>query len=46
MRLTGRYIWLLTGVMLLTGVALAAKVRLGEMTHGRYDLTPINNHLP
>lgn len=46
MRLTGRYIWLLTGVMLLTGVVLAAKVKLGEIEPGRYDLTPINNHLP
>ena len=46
MRLIGRYIWLLAGVILLSGTTLAAKVKLGEIEPDRYNLTPINNHLP
>ena len=46
MRLKGKYIWLLTGALLLSGVALAVEVGLGKIKPGRYNLTPINNHLP
>lgn len=46
MRLKDRFLWLLTGVMLLSGIALAAKAELGAIEPGRYNLTVITNHLP
>ncbi len=46
MRLMHRYIWLLVGVVFLSGIALAASMELGEIKPGEYNLKPIVNHLP
>lgn len=46
MPLTDRRIWLITGVLFLSGIAMAANAKLGEIKPGKYDLKPITNHLP
>lgn len=46
MHLKRRYIWLLAGVLFLSGIALAANPKLGKIKPGEYKLKPITNHLP
>ena len=46
MRLISRYIWLLAGILLWSGIAMAAKADLRVIEPGEYHLEPINNHLP
>lgn len=46
MRITRRYIWLLVGALLFSGIALAVNPELGAIKPGEYNLKPITNHLP
>lgn len=46
MLLIRRYIWLLVGVLFLSGIVLASNAELGEIKPGEYNLKPITNHLP
>lgn len=46
MRLRSGYIWLITGVIFLSGMAMAENTKFGETTPSKYDLKPITNHLP
>lgn len=46
MGLPNKYVWLIAGILLFSGISTAANVKTGEMTPGEYDLKTITNHLP
>lgn len=46
MGLPNKYVWMIAGILLFSGISAATNVKIEEITPGEYDLKTITNHLP